>query len=89
MGALADQRWGVSPGYLPKRWAWVQLTWHDRGLKLSEQRMVLILAYVALAVGVIIILVPIYFCLWRLQKKRKEKEEGLEMPTIYDHHGFH
>lgn len=51
--------------------------------------MVLILAYVALAVGVIIILVPIYFCLWRLQKKRKEKEEGLEMPTIYDHHGFH
>jgi preprotein translocase subunit YajC len=46
---------------------------------------VLILAYVAVALGLIVILVPVYFCLWRFTKKKKEKEEGLEMPTIYDH----
>jgi heme/copper-type cytochrome/quinol oxidase subunit 2 len=62
------------------------LTHRDRGLKLSEQRLVLILAYVAVALGLIVILVPVYFCLWRCSKRRKEKEDGMhELHTIYDH----
>jgi hypothetical protein len=61
------------------------LTVRDRGLKLSEQRLVLILAYVAMALGLIIILVPIYFCLWRCTKRHKQKEEDLhELHNIYD-----
>ncbi|KAL2129681.1 hypothetical protein VTI74DRAFT_7447 [Chaetomium olivicolor] len=55
------------------------------GMKLSEHRLVLLLAYVALAVGLLVILVPIYFCLWRCSKRKKEKEEELHELTIYDH----
>lgn len=34
----------------------------------------------------IVVLIPVYFCLWRCSKRRKEKEESvIEMPTIYDH----
>jgi hypothetical protein len=56
-----------------------------RGLKLSEQRLVLILAYVAMALGLVIILVPVYFCLWRCTKRKTQKEEDLhELHTIYD-----
>ncbi|KAK3897603.1 hypothetical protein C8A05DRAFT_38837 [Staphylotrichum tortipilum] len=53
------------------------------GMKLSEQRTVLILAYVALALGLIVILVPVYFCMWRCSKRRQDKDEGHEL-TIYD-----
>ncbi|KAL2152981.1 hypothetical protein VTH82DRAFT_4136 [Thermothelomyces myriococcoides] len=55
------------------------------GLKLSEHKMVLIFAYLAVTLAVIVILIPVYFCLWRFSKRRKEKEESIEMPTIYDH----
>ncbi|KAL2267798.1 hypothetical protein VTJ83DRAFT_5075 [Remersonia thermophila] len=61
------------------------------GMKLSEQRLVLILAYLALALGIIIVLVPVYFCVWRCSKHRRKKEQqeqGLEMPTIYDHNDY-
>ncbi len=54
-------------------------------MKLSEQRLVLLLAYVALALGLVVILVPVYFCIWRCSKRRRNKEEAMEMPTIYDH----
>ncbi|KAL1839918.1 hypothetical protein VTJ49DRAFT_1006 [Mycothermus thermophilus] len=61
------------------------------GMKLSEQRLVLILAYVALALGIIIVLVPVYFCVWkcsRHRRKKEEQEQGIEMPTIYDHNYY-
>lgn len=59
-----------------------------RGMKLSEQRTVLILAYVALALGLIVILVPVYFCMWRCSKRTQEKDEGHEL-TIYDQNYQH
>ena len=69
---------------------WTLLTVRDSGLKLSEQRLVLILAYVAMALGIVIILVPVYFCLWRCTKRNKQKEEDLhELHTIYDHNYHH
>ncbi|KAK4146597.1 uncharacterized protein C8A04DRAFT_25513 [Dichotomopilus funicola] len=56
------------------------------GLKLSEQKTVFLLAYIAVALGLLVIIVPVYFCMWRFTKKKKEKEEaGHEMYTIYDH----
>jgi preprotein translocase subunit YajC len=55
-------------------------------MKLSEQRLVLLLAYVALALGLIVILVPVYFCIWRCSKRRNKKEDDThELRTIYDH----
>ncbi|KAK3306487.1 uncharacterized protein B0T15DRAFT_509860 [Chaetomium strumarium] len=55
------------------------------GMQLSGQRLVLILAYVALALGLVVVLVPVYFCIWRCSKRQKEKEEGEHELTIYDH----
>lgn len=55
-------------------------------MKLSEERLVLCLAYMALALGVVVILIPIYFCIWRCVKHKREKEEGEHELTIYDHH---
>lgn len=53
---------------------------------MSEQKTVFLLAYIAIALGLLVILVPVYFCMWRFTKKKKEKEEaGHEMYTIYDH----
>ncbi len=55
-------------------------------MKLSEQKLILLLAYVALALGLVVILVPIYFCIWRCSKRRRSKEDGMqELHTIYDH----
>lgn len=45
----------------------------------------MLLGYLALAVGVVLVLVPAYFCLWRCTKRKKEKEDGLHELTIYDH----
>jgi heme/copper-type cytochrome/quinol oxidase subunit 2 len=56
-----------------------------RGMQLSGQRLVLILAYVALALGLVVVLVPVYFCIWRCSKRRNEKEDGEHELTIYDH----
>ncbi|KAL2146952.1 hypothetical protein VTI28DRAFT_1679 [Corynascus sepedonium] len=57
-----------------------------RGLKLSEQKLILIYGYVAVTLALIVVLIPVYFCLWRCSKRRREKEESvIEMPTIYDH----
>ncbi|KAK4235041.1 hypothetical protein C8A03DRAFT_37123 [Achaetomium macrosporum] len=55
------------------------------GMQLSGQRLVLILAYVALALGLVVVLVPVYFCIWRCSKRQQEKEEGPHELTIYDH----
>lgn len=61
-----------------------------RGLKLSEQTRLVMLGYAVLAGGMFILLVPLYFCLWRCTSARKPKaaEEDHElynMPSIYDH----
>ncbi len=56
-------------------------------MKLSEQKLILLLAYLALALGLVVILVPIYFCIWRCSKRRRNKDDdGMqELHTIYDH----
>ncbi|KAL2166971.1 hypothetical protein VTG60DRAFT_1894 [Thermothelomyces hinnuleus] len=55
------------------------------GLKLSEHKTVLIFGYMAVALAVLVVLIPIYFCLWKCSKRGREKECSIEMPTIYDH----
>jgi hypothetical protein len=67
------------------------LTSCSSGMKLSEQRLVLILGYLAVAFAIIIILVPVYFCIWRCTRHRRKREaieQGHEMPTIYDHNYY-
>jgi preprotein translocase subunit YajC len=55
-------------------------------MKLSENGLTLCLAYAGLALGVVVILLPIYFLIWRCLKKKEDKEDGLHELTIYDHH---
>ncbi|KAK4249227.1 hypothetical protein C7999DRAFT_12877 [Corynascus novoguineensis] len=78
LGAI--HRWGC-------RIIWVLLLINvGLGLKLSEQKLILIFGYVAVTLALMVVLIPVYFCLWRCSKRRKEKEESvIEMPTIYDH----
>ncbi|EGS21256.1 uncharacterized protein CTHT_0031050 [Thermochaetoides thermophila DSM 1495] len=59
------------------------------GLKLAEHRPIFILGYVALAGGMVVVLVPIYFCVWWCARRRRKEEtetESHELPVIYDNY---
>jgi hypothetical protein len=60
------------------------LTLNSRGLKLSGQRLPLILGYLGVALGVIIILVPVWFCVWRFSKRGRKKEYSQELQPMDD-----
>ncbi|KAK4130677.1 iron reductase domain protein [Trichocladium antarcticum] len=55
------------------------------GLKLSERHTLFILGFLALALGVLVILLPVHFCLWRCSKRQKGKEEDPHELNIYNH----
>ncbi|KAK3361116.1 hypothetical protein B0T24DRAFT_114491 [Lasiosphaeria ovina] len=57
------------------------------GLKLSQQTTMFILGYSVLAAGVVIFLLPVYFCIWRCTRQPKPpKEADQEMDNIYTRH---
>ncbi|KAL2259453.1 hypothetical protein VTK26DRAFT_6868 [Humicola hyalothermophila] len=54
------------------------------GLDLSEEGRTIILGYAVLAGGLVVVLVPVYFCIWWCLKRRKDKEEDAhELNTMY------
>ncbi|KAK4115963.1 iron reductase domain protein [Canariomyces notabilis] len=54
------------------------------GLRLSEQPTLVMLGYAALAGGVVVFLVPVYFFVWRCFKRQKQKDEAIhELQAIY------
>ncbi|KAK3389724.1 hypothetical protein B0H63DRAFT_464225 [Podospora didyma] len=82
-----------SSGLMSKVHTWVgRLVWllflinNGLGLKLSEQTMMFVLGYAVLAAGVVIFLLPVYFCIWRCTRKPKPKDEdSFELhDTIYN-----
>ncbi|KAK0717976.1 hypothetical protein B0T26DRAFT_309766 [Lasiosphaeria miniovina] len=57
------------------------------GLKLSQQTTMFVLGYSVLAAGVVIFLLPVYFCIWRCTRQPKPPKDGdQEMDNIYTRH---
>lgn len=58
-------------------------------MKLSQHALVLILAYGGVALGLVVLLIPVYFCIWWCSERRnanKDDDALHELHTIYDHH---
>ncbi|KAK3938717.1 hypothetical protein QBC46DRAFT_161229 [Diplogelasinospora grovesii] len=57
------------------------------GLQLAQQRSTFIIGYAVLAAGVVIFVLPIYFCIWRCTRPRKHKEEdaSTQLADLYNH----
>ncbi|KAM7216620.1 hypothetical protein V8F06_008031 [Rhypophila decipiens] len=55
------------------------------GLKLADASRTFILGYAVMVGAVIVIMMPIYFIIWRCTRAKKDKEEAQELDNIYNH----
>ena len=56
------------------------------GLKLADQTNTFILGYSVLAGGVVLFMLPVYWCVWRFTRKKKQPkdEDAHQLYNIYD-----
>ncbi|KAK0621663.1 hypothetical protein B0T17DRAFT_299328 [Bombardia bombarda] len=59
------------------------------GLKLANQTTIFILGYSVLAAGIVIFMLPVYWCVWRFTQPRQhqqpKEEDGHQLHSIYNH----
>lgn len=66
-------------------WVKTNLVCLNRGLKLADAGKTFILGYAVMVGAVVIIMMPIYFLIWRCTRAKKDKKEEQELENIYSH----